>query len=425
VELDSIGWVEFGIFFVGSGLLAYLASRRIVPSVFDIWFVIPANQAIIIAYTTYAYWYGLIEPSHALFILVSLGAFAAGTYVVPEGPGASPPPMDPKTLPEHVRLLRYTLYALCVQQAIADIAFFAARGIPVLSEDGTNPTIYRGGFGIVKYLHDANFSGITALAFLLLLLARDRRSFAIGMAFVVYPLVLMEWGKASIIYLALLLYTMNRYCESRYGMSIRVPGRVAWAASVAGVAFVALRFTGVVASGYEDSVIGAIAKRIINSADSIVMYFQLGGHEYFKGEVGLLPYLASALTPYLGIRDASQTIRTELAQVTIGLTDDAYGPSPPYQVIGHLALGWGGIAYAFAVGAALALVKRATVGLRHAAPYFVLLAAVPFLAGDSSLVAYYLSCQIFNLPAFAAAYLLFHLLAPGEGEAPAEGQAAG
>ncbi len=426
MELDSIAWLEFGVFIVGSGLLAYLASRRIVPSVFDIWVAIPANQAIIVAYTTYAYWSGLLERAHALFILLSLGAFAVGTYVVRRGPGASSPPtIEAKSLPEHVRLLRYTLYALCAQQAIADLAFFAARGVPVLSEEGPTPTIYRGGFGIVKYLHDANFAGITALAFLLLLLARDRRAFAIGTAFVIYPLLLMEWGKTSIVYLAMFLYTINRYCEDRYGLSIRVPRRAAWAAALAGVAFVSFRFTGVVASGYEESVTGAIAKRIINSADSIVMYFQLGGAEYFKGEVGLLSYLASSLTPYLGIRDAAQTVRVDLAQVTIGIGDEGYGPSPPFQVIGHLALGWGGIAYAFVVGWVLALVKRTNVELRHAAPYFVLLFATPFLAADSSLFVYYLSCQLFNLPAFALAFFLVRCTGPGEGKTSAQSAAPG
>jgi hypothetical protein len=330
-----------------------------------------------------------------------------------------PDPLAPaEASPELIRALRYALYALCAQQALADLAFFLSRGIPVLAEGGPNPVIYMGGFGFVKYLHDANIAGLSALSFLLLLLARDRRAFAVGMVFVAYPLFLMEWGKASIVVVGLLLFTMNLYAARHFGRAFPVRRHLLGVAGIAGATFVAYRFVGVVASGYEATIGGAIAKRILNTADSVFMYFQLGGYEYFRGDVGLLSYLFSSLTPYLGIQDAAQTFGVELPRATLGLGEEGYGAYPPFQVVGHLTLGWGGVVYAFAVGAALAFVKQMRVPLKFAAPYFVVLFAAQFLAGDSSLFAYYLSCQLFNLPAFAAAFAALRFLAPAAEDGP-------
>jgi hypothetical protein len=410
MELESIDTLLFGALLVVSVVAAYLATRRLCWSVFDYWVVIPGQQAFILAYSAYCYSRELIDASHFSFIVSSLVAFAAGTYVIPRRPAPLQLVTPQEASPGHLLFLRCTLYALCAQQGLGDLAFVAARGIPALSADGVNPSIYSGGFGVIKYIHDANIAGITCVAFLLLILAADRRSFFVGMAFVAYPQVLMEWSKSGLLYVPLLLYTMNRYSAQRFGRRVALPRRIALLAVPIALLFVGYKFAGVVAEGYEQSIPLAIAKRMVNTADSVFMYFQLDGYQYFEGEVKLAPYLLSHITPYFGITDVSQEFGVLLPQVTLGIGDQGYGPYPPFQIIGHLTMGWGGLLYAFAIGAILALIKRARIRLRSAAPYFVCMWAAPFLAGDSSLFVYSLSCQLFNLPAFAAAVAAYLVL---------------
>jgi hypothetical protein len=216
---------------------------------------------------------------------------------------------------------------------------------------------------------------------------------------------------------------MNRDTTWRFGVSAHVSKRFLWAGVAASLAFLAFRFSGVAEAGYAESTTAAFGKRILNTADAVFMYFQLGGHGYFEGEIGLVSYVFSSLTPYLGISDPAQDFWLNLQRVTLGGGQEGYGSYPPFQVVGHLTLGWGGIAYAFAIGLALAFVKQMKVGLRYAVPYFVLLYAAQFLAGNSAFFAYYLFCQIFNLPAFVAAAIAFRLLGPseksGESQVPA------
>lgn len=410
MELDSVEFVPYALGAVASFVAAYLATRRICPRVLDYWIGIPFQQALVLAYVWYGYGADLITEEQFLFMIGGLAAFALGTRVVPAAPAAAPRPAEADASPDIAALFRSILYSLCVYQALADAVYMIAiGGVPALVPNGIHPNMYAGGFGVVKYIHDANAAALPALAFVLAIFWKDYRALAIGGVCALYPQVLMEWSKASLLGLPLFFVTANYYSAERFGRRLVIPRWVTIVIVPLVAGFVAVKFSEVVAQGYESSIGLAFLKRLMNTADAVFMYFQLDGHKYFEGEVGLLSWLFSHLSGYVGIVDpAAQNFGVLLSQYTLGFGEGGYGSYPPFQVVGHLTMGyWGGLVYAFAIGAALAAIRRWTVGLSMLPAYLVVFNAAIFLSGDSSLFAYALFCHVAVLPAYVVGVALY------------------
>jgi hypothetical protein len=407
MELFNLDVAKYVLCFALAFLVNVIVFRKLLFNMFDVWIVLALNQTFSLAYALYAYIQGDIIPNHFWYIIFSYLAFVVGIYAFYGKRNTMPHHQLVVFTPE---LLRVTIVLVCFYQLLFDVLFFYYRGIPVLAEGGITPAMYHGGFGIVKYIHDSASSLLLILGFKALLVYHRKKLFYFSMIFVLYPMFLMEWGKGAILGL-IFTYGLSVYYFSKYyGLNLRINFKKVKYFIPLVVVFMLYKFAIIVASGYEKSISFAILKRLVNSADAMYLYFVRGAYQHLQGQLNIVSYLLSHVSPYFGYVDFLATnLSTLMYEYAFGYAEygTGYGVSPPLYVIGHAAFGNYGIIYCFLVGLVLSFIKFTRVFKSNYVLFMIIYGLTPSLAGDASLAMYYLSIMIVLSPVIVLSFFMY------------------
>jgi hypothetical protein len=414
-QLDIFSGIELPSWIAIAGILIlfiYL-SKRISYSIFDPWFPIVFNQILLVGLWSLLYFRRAIRPSYYYYLLA-----ATAMFLLPFGwlrPQRFPLFTSPSERSiQYARFANLLLIMLSIYQIVFDITFIASRGIPVLYQYGSNPQIYMGGFGIVKYIHDDNRSLIPAIAVFSFFATRRKKFLLLGLFVTVYPCLLFEWGKMGLLGVLMTFWIASMFF---FGPTkfLRKVSYVAIAVSLLSIFFM---FTRVAATGYGGgNTLDALQTRLIETGDSTYMYFILDGQASIPHDFTFPKYIFSNVSPYLSyvspyfVRDASGATDTigHVVLTAAGLpTGAGYGPSPPFQIVGHMFWKNYGIAYGFLIGFILYRMKSGIGSLKEeqAILFLVIYTNIPMIAGDAAVFIYYLFSYVFVLPPVVAAILI-------------------
>jgi hypothetical protein len=382
-------------------IVAILIIMKISRSIFDPWFPIGVNQAILLLIVAYLYIDGLIAISEFFYWMVATAALIV-----------------PLMLQNHSRLLvgfssavcskrNFTFllivaYFLCAYQIIFDSIFILSRGIPVLNEYGSNPQIYIGGFGVVKYIHDAIRIVLPPIATYILLSSSRRKLYGFFVFCTFYPAVIFEWSKVGFITVAANYWICYLYF---FGRTERLAKWTRYGFILA-VVFVLFMFSRVAASGYGSNTLNAILIRLVETGDSVNMYYLLGAKNYIPVDYSFIQYVFSLVAGFFSVKiDTVGHVIQTAANIS---TEDGFGTSPPAQIIGSVFFGVFGIFYCLIMGLILCGVRRICstqkVGIRIL--FLMLYIASPAFSGDLSLFFYYLFILLVVAPPILCAWLI-------------------
>jgi len=404
MDISSFDFGLYGLCLAVSALAIFLLCRKAVFHVFDPWIFIFINQTFTITYAAYAYLQGDLRPSYFLYISFSLLAFFVGLNLFAKW-NRSPREVFVIFTP---RALSAAIIFVVIYQGLFDLIFILNRGLPILYEGGPTPTMYAGGFGIVKFVHAGVAMLLPILSWEALYLYRKKKLFFIGMAAVAYPALLMEQGKTGLIGLLFAYVAFIYYYNQILGGKLKVPTKLLlWLAAI-GALYIPYRFYVVVSgTNYEATVLLAIVKRFINTADAIYMYFVLEANRSFREPLNILSYYTSLLSPYVGYKDdIAQKFALLLHAYAFGDGDVGYGASPSMQVIGFAAFNYYGVIYCFVVGLLLSIVKFTNVFKSNLLVFLVVYGTVSGFTSDAAQSLYYLSNLMFLIPPIACAFLV-------------------
>ena len=408
IEIGALpvnGYVTFAFLLIACLYLLRKTSRGL----FDPWFPIVFNQIVLIFIVTYLYVIGVMNfNDYWYWVSATLAIFLPlmlqkRQFFYPERLLATPVPQS------FLLFLKWLGILLCIYQLMFDVVFVVNRGLPVLSDFGSNPQIYVGGFGIVKYIHDSTKLILPPIATLILFGSGNKKLYLYLMASSIYPSLLFEWSKVGLI-TVFASYWISYLCFFGYTIKLVRFTRLAFLA--AGL-FVLFMFSRAAATGYGAGTFDAILLRVIDTADSIYMYYILDARRYVPQDFSFAGYAFSLVTPFFNTGYNVDTIGHVIQSGANISTEDGFGPSPPAQIVGNIFFGTAGIFYCLIVGIFLRFIRkkltcRNPITLTYSLIFYCLMAN---LAGDFSLFFYYIFILLFVAPPFFAAFLaqkLFH-----------------
>lgn len=377
--------------------------RKISRGIFDPWFPLVFNQIVLLFIVTYLYVIGLLNFSDywywiggtlAIFLPLLL---QKRQFFYPERLLVTPAPQS------FLDFLKWLGTFVCVYQLVFDVVFVVNRGLPVLSEYGSNPQIYIGGFGIVKYIHDSTKLILPPIATLILFSAGNKKLYLYLMVSSIYPSLLFEWSKVGLI-TVVASYWISYLCFFGYTTRLLRFTRLAFLA--AGL-FVLFMFSRVAASGYGNGTFDAILLRVIDTADSIYMYYILDARRYIPPDFSFAGYAFSLVAPFFSTGYQLDTIGHVIQSGAYISTEDGFGPSPPAQIVGNIFFGSAGIFYCLIVGIFLRFIRRKLTCQNPITLTYILIlySLMATLAGDFSLFFYYIFISLFVTPPIFAAFL--------------------
>ena len=394
-------------------ILCIYLSRRICIGILDPWFSIAFNQVLLVGVFSALYFKGIFSPSYYYYWLAATAMFLLpfGWLKPQRFPLFSSP--SPRSI-QCARFVNLLIVLLSLYQLVLDIVFIANRGIPVLYEFGSNPQIYMGGLGIVKYVHGANVSLLPPLGVFSFFATRKTRFLILAIFAAAYPTLLFEWSKMGLlnVLMSLWIASMFFFGPTKFLKKLYTVGIVAC------LVFVFFMFSRTAATGYGGgNTLDAIQTRLIESGDSAYMYFLFDGQASIPHDYTFPKYIFSYVSPYLSyvssyfVRDASGATDSigHVILTAAGLpTEAGYGPSPPFQVVGHMFWKNYGVAYGFFIGLILYWMKSkiGSIKQEHAVIYLTLYNCIVVISGDAALLLSYLFVYIFLLPPVVMAFLL-------------------
>ncbi len=349
--IDGLGpaaWVAvFGL------IIAFIVlGRRISFGILDPWFTLFFNQGLLLALLAILLFTKLISGSTFLYWLCATALFILPFFWVhrvtfPLFTSAS------DSAYRWLRLANLLILLLAAYQFAFDVIFVSARGIPILYANGSNPEIYIGGLGIVKYIHDGCKFILPPLAVFSLFVTGKRRFFVLGLFASLYPAVLFEWSKAG-----LFLVISNFWISAQVFFG---PRKLLKRATIIGVStaclFMLFMFSRVAATGYADNAFDSLFTRLIESGDSVFFYFVMNGRNGISHDFTFLRYAFSYVAPFFGADPFKGNVGHALLEAVDISAESGYGPSPPFQVIGHMLFHDFGALYALSIGIILAWAK--------------------------------------------------------------------
>lgn len=394
-------------------ILCIYGARKISFGILDPWFGLAVSQVLLVAIASALYFKGVLKPSYYFYWLGATAMFLLPfAWLKPQRFPLYAAP-SPQSI-QYARFVNLLIILLSLYQFVLDIVFIANRGIPVLYQFGSNGQIYMGGFGIVKYVHDANMFLLPPLAVYSFFISRKTKFLILGILAAAYPSLFFEWSKLGLYNILLYLWiaSMFFFGPSKFLRKLYTVGIVAC------LPFVFFMFSRIAAAGYGGgNTLDAFQTRMVQSGDSIYMYFVLDTQASIPKEYTFPKYISSYISPYLSyvspyfVRDASDTTDSigHVILTAAGLpTAAGSGPAPPFQVVGHIFMKYYGFVYGFFIGFILYRVKSkiGSIKQEHAVIFLTLYNCIHVIAGDASLFTSYLFIYIFLLPPVVMAFLL-------------------
>jgi hypothetical protein len=400
--LDANAINGFGFFLMAVALTsAILILVRTSRSIFDPWFPIAVNHAILVLIVSYLYVAGVISIAQFSYWIAGTAALF-GPLIFRD---RRRPPINAVftfSSKRHVVTFLLAGYFLCTYQIFFDLIYIVARGIPVFKEYGANPQIYTGGFGIVKYIHDATRLVLPPIATYVLFLSNDRKFYRVLMFSSFYPAIFFEWSKVGFITVAANYWICYLYF---FGRTERLRNTTRLGLIFA-VAFVFFMFSRVASSGYGGDTLNAILLRLVDTGDSVHMYYVLGADNNIPSSYNFFEYAFSLVAGFFFVNiDTIGHVIQASANIS---TEAGFGPSPPAQIVGSIFFGYFGIVYCLSVGLLLRLIRRKIsiqkVELRIL--FLMLYIVSPALTGDLSLLFYYFFTLLFVTPPILCALII-------------------
>lgn len=409
IDFDSflgIGWL---VGFAIAGLLSafIIIARRSIYGLFDPWFFTVFNQFIFLALLSALYSKNILASYDYVYWLASTFIFFLPFALIKyKEPVVFSPSSEVRT---QARLVSLVIFFVSCYQIMFDLVFIVSRGIPVLYEFGANPQIYLGGFGIVKYIHDACRYILPPLA-VFSLFATGKRTLLFFSIFInLYPALFFEWSKSGFIIVLMYYWIAAFYFFGRTPLLRKVT------TSGLGIAalFTFFMFSRLAVTGYGENTLDSLAIRLVQTIDSAYFYFVMDAQAYLPKDFTFSRYIFSLVSPFFGVNASGSSIGQTLMLASGFSAEDGYGPSPPFQVIGHMFLKEYGIFYALLLGGTLALLKNRIGSFKPWQILFFLMLynVAPFLAGDVSIFFYYLFIVAFLLPPIILAVVMHFALA--------------
>lgn len=399
---NGIEW----LLIVMSVAIVYPIVKKSTHGIFDPWLVFIFNQILLLILITFLYINKHLTLHQYIYWLCSTMALLLPLkHIRPvEFPLVSD--KDRKIYAKH-RLIGLMIIMLCSYQLFADLIFVFYRGIPIINGSGPNPQIYMGGFGIVKYIHDATRILLPPLATYSLYLTGKKKLFYLTLIIAIYPTLIFEWSKVGLIQVISVYWISYLF----YFGSTKKLKKMTLIGVFASVLFVGLMFSRIVSQDYGVNVLDSILMRLVQSADSVHIYFVGDAQSSIPLNYYFIDYIFSLITPFFGFPNEIGTIG-HVMQNALGLAvSEGYGPSPPAQIIGHIFFSGAGVIYTMFIGLSLQLFRNTIHKIRQdrLVVYLIFYYLAPFIAGDISLFFYYVFIFIFITPPMIVALLFDHL----------------
>jgi hypothetical protein len=387
MELSDFNLWSFSGFLLLSVILVFALLRKFVFGIFDPWIWIIVNQSVMLTYVIYEFFQNRLHTLHLIYWCVALLSFSIGFHLVKQSNILRLSWLVPTRF-----FIILLIVSISTYQILGDSIFILLRGLPTKLEPG----IYGGGFGVIKYIHDANTIVLAILIFLSFFLYGLSWYICFGFIALLYPMIYLEWGKSGLINLLFVFTSIKFFLNTNKKPFNRI--QISVAVVTVGL-FVVYKFLAVAESGYAETPIDAILKRAINTADSVYYYFVLDAQAKFDTPLNLVSFIFAQVSPHFGyIDDLAQRVGVLLPEYALGQSMDGYGPSAPFQIIGHLAYGFFGFIYAFIVGVTLGKIKHEKLFTKNILYFMIIYTLAPILAGDASLFMYYIVCIFAILP---------------------------
>lgn len=409
IDFDTFQGISWLAWLAIAGILTafiYIA-RRSIFGLLDPWFPIIFNQFIYIALLSILFFNNILKFSDYIYWIVStLLFFLPFALIKCKIPIVDLPSSRSRY---HSKLVNLIIILLSGYQVTVDLVFIVNRGVPALYEFGSNPQIYLGGFGIVKYIHDACKYVIPPLAVFSLFATGKRSLFFLALFITLYPALLFEWSKVGVLTVLMYYWISALYFFGRTATLRKI--------TTAGLSLAALftlfMFSRVAATGYGENTMDALSIRLVQSIDSGYFYFIRDAQTYIPKDFTFSRYIFSLVAPFLGGDASGSSVGQTLLLASGVSAEDGYGPSPPFQIIGHIFLKEYGLVYAMLLGWGLALMKSSIGSLKQerAILFLIVYNVAPVLAGDASLFLYYIFILVFLLPPLALAASMHFALA--------------
>lgn len=408
IDFDNFSGISWLLGFTVAGLLFVfiLTARRSIHGLFDPWFFTVFNQFIFLSLLSVLYSKNVLSfYDYAYWLVCTFIFFLPFVLIKCKEPNFF---VSSSRVRTQARLVNLVIFFVSFYQITFDLFFIFSRGIPLLYESGSNPQIYLGGFGVIKYIHDACRYILPPLA-VFSLFATGKRTILLFSIFVnLYPALLFEWSKSGFVIILMYYWVAAFYFFGRTTLLLKVTD---FALSVAAL-FTLFMFSRLAATGYGENTLDSLTIRLVQTIDSAYFYFVMNAQAHIPTDFTFTGYIFSLVAPFFGVNISGSSIGQTLMLASGFSAEDGYGPSPPFQVIGHVFMKEYGILYALLLGVILALFKSRIGSLKpwQIIFYLMLYNVAPFLAGDVSILFYYLFITVFLLPPIILAVVISYCL---------------